>query len=161
VTYWCVAQTKPLCELTAQRFLALNGYETYLPRLRGVRRNHGRKVETRLPLFPSYLFIWIVSEWYRARSTPHVARLVLHGSAPARISPEIISEIRAREVGGLVELPTKLLEPGDRVRVLSGPFRDQLGVLGALRPHERVVVLLQLFGSAQRVELARDAIERE
>jgi hypothetical protein len=29
----------------------------------------------------------------------------------------------------------------------------------ALRPHERVLVLLQLLGGQQRVELARNAIE--
>jgi hypothetical protein len=46
-----------------------------------------------------------------------------------------------------------------RVRVISGPLCDQIGLLGALRPHERVLVLLQLLGGQQRVELARSAIE--
>jgi hypothetical protein len=32
-------------------------------------------------------------------------------------------------------------------------------LLGALRPHERVLVLLQLLGGQQRVELARNAVE--
>jgi len=32
-------------------------------------------------------------------------------------------------------------------------------LLGALRPHERVLVLLQLLGGQQRVELAQSAIE--
>jgi hypothetical protein len=32
-------------------------------------------------------------------------------------------------------------------------------VFGALRPHERVLVLLQLLGGQQRVEFARNAIE--
>jgi hypothetical protein len=32
-------------------------------------------------------------------------------------------------------------------------------VLAALRPHERVLVLLQLLGGQQRVELARGAVE--
>jgi transcription antitermination factor NusG len=50
-------------------------------------------------------------------------------------------------------------QPGMRVRVISGPLCDQIGLLGALRPHERVLVLLRLLGGEQPVELARSAIE--
>jgi hypothetical protein len=39
-----------------------------------------------------------------------------------------------------------------RVQVISGPLRDQIGLLGALRPHERVLVLLQLLGGERPVE---------
>jgi hypothetical protein len=46
-----------------------------------------------------------------------------------------------------------------RVKVLQGPLQDQIGLLAALRPHERVLVLLQLLGSQQRVELAQGSIE--
>jgi hypothetical protein len=50
------------------------------------------------------------------------------------------------------------LAPGMRVQVISGPLRDQIGLLGALRPHERVLVLLQLLGR-DRSSLARGGIE--
>ena len=36
---------------------------------------------------------------------------------------------------------------------------EQIGLLGTLPPHERVLVLLQLLGGEQRVELAGTAIE--
>ena len=71
----------------------------------------------------------------------------------------VISEIRSRERGGLVELSKPRLGPGMRVKVLRGPLQDQIGLLDALRPHERVLVLLRLLGGQQRVELARNAIE--
>jgi hypothetical protein len=35
------------------------------------------------------------------------------------------------------------------VKVLQGPLHDQIGLLAALRPHERVLVLLQLLGGQQ------------
>ena len=56
-------------------------------------------------------------------------------------------------------MPKLRLEPGMRVKVLQGPLQDHIGSLAALRPHERVLVLLQLLGGQQRVELAKDAIE--
>jgi hypothetical protein len=40
-----------------------------------------------------------------------------------------------------------------------GLWMNQIGVLAALRPHERVLVLLQLLGGQRRLELARSAIE--
>jgi hypothetical protein len=46
-----------------------------------------------------------------------------------------------------------------KVRVTSGLLCNQIGLLGALRPHERVLVLLQLLGGERPVELARGAVE--
>jgi len=72
----------------------------------------------------------------------------------------VIAEIRSRERNGLVELPKpRGLKPGTRVRVTSGLLCGQIGLLAVLRPHERVLVLLQMLGGQQRVELATSAIE--
>jgi transcriptional antiterminator RfaH len=111
------------------------------------------------PLFPGYLFVWVVRGWWDARWSPGVVRLIMDGLLPARVPDAVISGIRSRERRGFVELPKLRLEPGMRVKVLQGPLHDQIGLLAALRPHERVLVLLQLLGGQQRVELARGAIE--
>jgi transcriptional antiterminator RfaH len=83
----------------------------------------------------------------------------MDGLQPARVPDDVIAEIRSRERGGLIELPKSRLTPGARVRVLQGPLQDHIGLLAALRPHERVLVLLQLLGGQQRVELARSSVE--
>ena len=133
----------------------------YQPLLREQRRSrHGRKIIVTPPLFPGYLFLWVVSGWWDARWSPGVVRLIMDGLQPARVSDQIIAEIRSRERGGFVELPkARGLAPGMRVRVVSGPLSEQIGMLALLRAHERVVVLLNLLGGQQRVELARGAIE--
>ena len=82
----------------------------------------------------------------------------MDGQQPARVPDAVITEIRSRERTGFVELP-KRLAPGMRVRVVSGPLSEQIGMLAVLRPHERVLVLLQLLGGERPVELARGAIE--
>jgi transcriptional antiterminator RfaH len=140
--------------------LGLAGYEIYQPLLREQRRSHGRKITVTPPLFPGYLFLWVVSGWWNARWSPGVVRLIMDGLVPAHVPDAVISEIRSRERGGYVELlKPRGLRPGMRVRVISGPLSEQIGILALLKPHERVLVLLNLLGGQQRVELARTAIE--
>jgi transcriptional antiterminator RfaH len=91
-----------------------------------------------------------VSGWWNARWAAGVRRLVMDGEQPARVPDPVIAEIRSRERGGLIELPKLRLAPGTRVRVLQGPLQNHIGLLAALRPHERVLVLLQLLGGQQR-----------
>jgi len=159
--YWCCAQVEPRRERLASYCLGLAGYEIYQPLLREQRRgSHGRKITVTPPLFPGYLFVWVVRGWWDARWSPGVVRLIMDGLQPAHVPDAVISEIRSRERGGYVELlKPRGLAPGMRVRVVSGPLSEQIGLLAALRPHERVLVLLQLLGGQQRVELAWSAIE--
>ena len=159
--YWACAQVEPRRERLASYTLALAGYEIYQPLLREQRRgSHGRKIIATPPLFPGYLFVWVVRGWWDALWSPGVVRLIMDGLQPAHVSDIVISEIRSREPGGFVELPkSRGLAPGMRVRVINGPLCDQIGLLAVLRPHERELVLLQLLGGERPVELARTAIE--
>jgi transcriptional antiterminator RfaH len=158
--YWCCAQVEQSRDRLAWHCLTLAGYKIYQPLLREPRRSHGRKIISTPPLFPGYLFVWVVRGWWEARWSAGVRRLVMDGLLPARVPDAVIAEIRSRERNGFVELPRpRGLVPGMRVRVISGPLSAQIGMLAALRPHERVLVLLRLLGGQQRVELARNAIE--
>ena len=159
--YWCCAQIEPYRERLALHCLGLNGFEVYCPRLREQVRNRGGRKIVRTPLlFPGYAFVLIVSAWWDARWSAGVRRLVMEGEHPAHVPDAVIAEIRSRERNGLVELPKpRGLTPGMRVKVLQGPLREQIGLLAALRPHERVLVLLQLLGGERPVELARSSIE--
>jgi transcriptional antiterminator RfaH len=158
--YWACAQLEPNRTALALHCLDLAGFATYEPRLREQRRSRGRKITVTPPLFPGYAFVLIVSGWWNARWAAGVRRLVMDGLQPARVPDAVIAEIRSRERDGLIELlKPRGLAPGMRVRVVSGPLSEQIGMLAALRPRERVLVLLQLLGGQQRVELARNAIE--
>jgi transcriptional antiterminator RfaH len=160
--YWCCVQVETRRERVASHFLELAGYQTYCPYVREARRNHGRRVMRVEPLFPSYLFVAIVSGFWSARWSPHIIRVIMGSDErPAVVSDHIIDQIRKREGrDGFVVLPKpRGFVPGMRMKVLQGPLQGQIGLLAALRPHERVVMLLQLLGGQQRVELARNVIE--
>ena len=161
MAYWCVARTDPMRESAAQHFLGLSGFTSYCPRIRVIRRHHGRRTETKPVLFPSYLFIWITGGWWAARWCPGIAGLLTNGGVePAQVPSQIIDSLRQRERNGLIELPKReAFKVGDKVRVLAGPLQGLPGLYAGQRPHERVLVLLALLGGQRRVELARSDVE--
>jgi transcriptional antiterminator RfaH len=158
VPYWACAQLVPQRERLALHTLGLAGYVTYLPRLRLRRVSHGRRIEITHALFPGYAFVLIELQWHAARWAPGVAKIVLDGAVPARVPDRVIAEIKSRERGGAVELPSRL-KRGDAVRILRGPFREQLAIYDGMAPHERVAVLLSLLGSERRLTLRAGDVE--
>lgn len=161
MAYWAAAQLQPQRDRLALHCLKLFGFETYAPRLLDRCIVHGRKA-TKTPLmFPGYIFILIEMQWARAQHAPGVSRWVMGGSVPAVVPNAVIDELRAREVGGLIELPAPpKFQRGDRIRVLRGPFGHHVGLYAGMRPRDRVAVLLQMLGGSRRAELASEDVER-
>ena len=158
--YWCAAQLQPQRDGLAALCLRQAGFEIYVPRLREPRTAHGRKV-TRTPLlFPGYLFVLIQMQWRAARWAPGVVRLVMNGVGPAAVPDGVIEDLKARETGGLIDLPRPpKFRTGDRLQVIHGPFAGHVGLYAGMKPRERVEVLLAILGGSQRVTLAADAVE--
>jgi transcriptional antiterminator RfaH len=129
MAYWTVAQLQPQRDRLALHCLGLAGFETYQPRLREYRRER----QTVSALFPGYAFVAIELQWHAARWCPGVVRLVMDGLQPARVPDDVIEEIRGRERNGAVELPKRVVRYGDRVKILSGPFRGHLAIKTARR----------------------------
>jgi transcriptional antiterminator RfaH len=156
--YWAVAQVHPQRDQLALCCLRQGGFKTYQPLLREQRWVRGRRVERSPALFPGYLFFWIELQWHSARWAWGVTKLVMDGDHPAQVPDQVISEIRARERGGRVELPPRL-QAGDRVRITAGPFIDHLGLFEGMAGSERVAVLLRLFNSSRRLKLPSRDVE--
>jgi transcriptional antiterminator RfaH len=161
MSFWAAAQLQPQRDALAQICLRRAGFEIYAPRLREHRAAHGRAVVRTPLLFPGYLFVWIELQWHTARWSPGVVRIVLNGGTPAAVPDGVIAQLREREVKGLIDLPRPpKFRPGDRVRILHGPFIGHVGLYAGMKPRERVEVLLAILGGSQRVTLAADAVEQ-
>jgi transcription antitermination factor NusG len=162
MSYWAAARLMPRQEALALHCLGLAGYETYLPRLRERRVSRGRRITVTPPLFPGYCFILIQLQWHSARWSPGISTIILDGVCPAKVPDTVITEIRSREVDGLIHLPKPLsapgLRPGAQVKILAGPFSGFVASLVGLRPRQRCEVLLQLLGSACHATLARSDV---
>jgi transcription antitermination factor NusG len=77
--------------------------------------------------------------------TRGVKRVVGNREGPIPIPEEVIQELKAREVGGLIELEKYGLEPqvGDEIEVAEGALKGLRGVFQKeLGDKERVLILL-------------------
>ncbi len=155
---WFAVNTQPLAETRARRNLENQGFRTFLPRRRKTRCHARQLTVIKAPLFPRYLFIAfdpLRDQWRKVNSTFGVSRLVMRGEAPHPVPDGVVEALIAVTVdGGIVDLATKL-QTGDPVRVMAGPFAEQLAMLEQLDALGRACILLEIMGRQVRATTER------
>jgi transcriptional antiterminator RfaH len=156
---WYAVNTLPHREFRAQRQLENQGFRVFLPQcLKTVR--HARKLtNVQAPFFPRYLFVELdltVHRWRSVNGTFGVSSLVMQGERPLSV-PQGIVETMLASVGENSMLRfEESLKAGSEVRLIAGPFAEQLGILEHLNDSGRIRVLLNIMGGTIRVHLPRD-----
>ena len=159
---WFAVQTRRGHEAKARFHLHNQGYETFLPLFPKTRR-HARRQETVLAaFFPGYLFTCLdirQTRWRPINGTFGVSRLVMETETRPKPVPDgVVEALRASVDGAQVVRPdgrTGELQMGQQVRVLAGPFAEQLGKLTRLDGNGRVQVLLDIMGGETPVEVPK------
>jgi transcriptional antiterminator RfaH len=157
-----VAQTLPRKEEVARQNLARQRFASFLPRYKVTRQHARQRYDVLTPLFPGYIFVRFNPEeapWRSINGTMGVLGLVGPRLArPVPMPANAIDNIMARCRNGIMTSLLECLEPGAVMRVISGPFADQLVTIEALDGRERVRVLLNILGADQRFDLACDCL---
>ncbi len=154
---WFLLYSQPRKEVLASEHLTRQGYHICVPKLRlpKLRRAHWQQVVE--PLFPRYLFVAVqegIQAFQPLHSTRGISRVVRFGQDYARVSPALIAAMQhGGDAEGVHEFRETPFEAGERVRVMAGPFKDLEGVFERASGQERVHVLLDVLGAANRVTL--------
>lgn len=157
---WYVVNTHPHQETRAEANLGRQGYEAWLPKLLCQRR-HARRVDTTTaPLFPGYLFVALdpsVQAWRAINSTFGVRQILCHGECPRPIDRGFVEALKnTADDKGIVALrAAESLEPGQPLRLLTGPFANSIGTLLRLAGRDRVMLLLNLLGREVQILVSR------
>ncbi|OYW53367.1 MAG: hypothetical protein B7Y80_20315 [Hyphomicrobium sp. 32-62-53] len=88
-------------------------------------------------------------------STRGVARLVsFRPHEPAEVPLSLVASLMQRcdALGRL--RPPAILNPGDQVKIVAGPFSDFVATVETLAPERRVWVMLELMDRMTRVAVA-------
>src|SRR5262249_34368057 len=85
--------------------------------------------------------------WRAINGTHGVTTLIMHDGRPAPVHPGVVDTLIASSTPAGEVLWSPDIAPGDRVRLIAGPFAGQLGILQRLDGAGRVQVLLEMMGS--------------
>jgi transcription termination/antitermination protein NusG len=119
-----------------------------------VKEGKRRTVERRV--FPGYILVnMILSEesWYVVRNTPGVTGFVGMGNTPTPLRPEEVAQIIRRMEAEAPRIKVTF-KPGERVRIVDGPFNDFRGTVSEIdMERAKVRVMVNFFGRETPVEL--------
>jgi transcription antitermination factor NusG len=155
---WYACYTRGKHENKVASHLDSRSIETFLPVQRHDVQWSDRRKTVQRPLFPSYVFArFAESELPQVLNTRGLVTILRTGSRLAAIADEEIANLRRfAEVladRGIVPEREPLIEAGDRVRVVTGPFAGIEGVAVLRRGRKRLLVALSTVAEGLVVDL--------
>lgn len=119
-----------------------------------VKEGKRRTVERRV--FPGYILVNMImteESWYVVRNTPGVTGFVGMGNTPTPLRPEEVAQIIKRMEAEAPRIKVTF-RPGERVRIVDGPFNDFRGTVSEIdMERAKVRVMVNFFGRETPVEL--------
>lgn len=160
---WYALYTKPRNEKKLTDLLQRKGIVAYCPLQETLKQWSDRRKKVKEPLIRSYIFVQLAD--YETGSidvleTPGAVRFLWWLKKPAVVRDEEITRLKALlEEGGEYETgKLQDLEPGDRVKVIQGLWKESEGYL--LRKEEkRVVLLIESLETVVTVKVAAGQVE--
>jgi transcription antitermination factor NusG len=135
---WFVIQTNPQREAFVED--RLRDLQPYLPRF----KNHKGRIA---PLFPRYIFTPEIAEVSYITHTIGVRGLLMAGDHPASIKGSIIAMWKAKEKGGIVQLPPPpRFRTGERLTILRGSLKWRSVIYAGMSGKDRERVLIEMLG---------------
>lgn len=142
---WLVAYCKSRNEKLSAERLNNAGIEVYCPLQETMRQWSDRKKKVKTPIFPSYLFVFVTEEErLQVLQETGVVRFVFWLGKPAVVrngEMETLKKFIEENSGG--EMDFKIKE-GVKVRIESGPFKDQEGVVSQVSNNIPRIVIKDL-----------------
>ncbi|RRH97720.1 transcription antiterminator NusG [Mesorhizobium tamadayense] len=158
---WCVVQTHQHSECLAERHLLSQNFRTYLPKRRRTVR-HARSVKiVSSAYFDCYLFVLLAvhqQSWYPINSTVGVRKLVMSKGMPILAPHGVVESLMSVTDDDGILHPDILLRPGQRIRIIDGPFSDQLGILDHVGSAGAVRILLDIMNRSIPITIDRDKL---
>jgi len=119
-----------------------------------VREGKRKTIERRV--FPGYILVEMIMDedsWYVVRNTPGVTGFVGMGNEPTPLMPKEVDQIMRRMEAEAPKIKVAF-RPGQKVRIIDGPFNEFIGTVGDIDMEKaKVRVLVSFFGRETPVEL--------
>ena len=130
-------------------------FDVVIPTQEEIEVRDGKRRTVERHVFPGYVLVNMILEedsWFVVRNTPGVTGFVGMGDDPTPLRPEEVQSILRRMEN---EAPTFKVtyKPGDRVRIVDGPFNDFRGIVDEIQmERSKIRVMVNFFGRETPVE---------
>ena len=129
-------------------------FEVSVPVQSTVELKNGVEKKIDKKIFPGYVLVHMIMNeetWYVVRNTRGVTGFVGPGSKPVPLSDEEVAMLGSREEQDVMIN----FSEGDTIVVVSGAWKDTVGVIKAINPSKRSVTInVEMFGRETPVELS-------
>ena len=146
MNHWYLIYTKPQQEKVALDNLTRQNYQCYLPLINKEKISQGKKILTKEPMFPRYLFVRLCHDgqqnWSPIRSTIGVSHLVSFFGLAASLNDEMMDNLKLKINNAVV---VKVFSIGDKVQILKGPFKGMEAIFNTYKGEERAMLFLNFM----------------
>ncbi|MEW5681797.1 MAG: transcription/translation regulatory transformer protein RfaH [Pseudomonadota bacterium] len=160
---WYLLYCKPRQELRAQQHLANQGFHTFVPQLTLQKLRANRWCEVTEPLFPRYLFLHVPSgqelNMRAIRATRGITDFVRFGTQLATVPQQLVALLTEQQISQKQQVVLPVLNAGDAVDILTGPFAGLNAVFNTQDGEKRSVVLVSLLGQWLETSVDNSAIK--
>ncbi len=134
-----------------------HGFDVYLPLVKTIRQWSDRKKKVEIPLIPGYVFVQVnEKEYYQVVNTPGVVRYVTFEGKAAPIPEKQILLIKQSIEGNLMIEPSQeKFEPGEKVKIISGPLNGFEGELLTINRKSNLIIRLDAIGYTLKIEISQ------
>ncbi len=162
---WYVVQTNPKEEQLASLVLAQGGITVYQPFMEKYVFHARRKTLKRYPLFPGYLFVHVSpteEDFHKIRWCRGVRKILIDNYQPVPLDEGFVTSLMSLQdtETGVIRKPVDF-EPGDLVRIRSGPLKDIVGIFEEWGSDEgRVKILVDMVNNRAKLYVHPSLIEK-
>ncbi len=131
-------------------------FQVVVPTVEEIEIRDGKRRTMERCLYPGYIMVQMTltdDSWYVVRNTPGVTGFVGMGNTPTPLRTEAVQGILRRMEAAAPQVRATF-KPGQKVRIIEGPFADFIGVVDDIdEERTKVRVLVSFFGRETPVEL--------
>ncbi len=131
-------------------------FDVVVPTEEEIEVREGKRRTIERHIFPGYILVQMImndDSWYVVRNTPGVTGFVGMGNKPTPLRPEEVAAIMKRMEAEAPKVKVTF-KPGQKVRIVDGPFLDFMGTVSEIdMDRNKVRVLVSFFGRETPVEL--------
>lgn len=138
-------------------------FQVVVPTVEEIEIRDGKRRTVERCLYPGYIMVQVKltdDSWYVVRNTPGVTGFVGMGNTPTPLRTEAVQGILRRMEAAAPQVRATF-KPGQKVRIIEGPFADFIGTVDDLdEERTKVRILVSFFGRETPVELDFLQVER-